>query len=74
MEEKMYTKEDIKKIINSIDYADILDDNDFFDLVEKAMMVYQKGRKGNSPDILLRAGLHNAIEEGIKYYYRFGGE
>lgn len=73
-EQRMYTVDEVKNIINSIDYSDLLDDDDHYDLVELSMRLYQKGRKGNSPDCLLRSALHHAVEEGIKYYYIFEGE
>lgn len=72
--QKMYTVEEVKDIINSIDYEDLMDDDDYFALVELSMLLYQKGRKGNSPDCLLRSVIHKAVEEGIEYYYRFGGK
>ena len=71
---RLYTSEEVKDIINSIDYNDLLDEDDYFDLVELSMRLYQKGRKGNSPDCLLRSALHHAVEEGIKYFYMFEGE
>lgn len=71
---RMYTADEVKDIINSITYDNLLDDDDHYDLVELSMRLYQKGRKGKSPDCLLRAALHQAVEEGIKYYYIFEGE
>ena len=71
---RMYTAEEVKEIINSIDYDDLLDDDDHYDLVELSMRLYQKGRKGKSPDCFLRAALHHAVEEGIKYFEMFEGE
>ena len=70
---RMYTVDEVKNIINSITYDDLLDDDDHYDLVELSMRLYQKGRKGDSPDCLLRAALHHAVEEGIKYYEMFEG-
>ena len=71
---RTYSIEEVKDIINSIDYNDLLDEDDYFDLIKLCMLLYQKGRKGNSPDCLLRSALHHAVEEGIKYYYIFEGE
>ena len=73
-DEKVYSKNDVREIINNITYEDILDDDEWFSLVEKVMLTYQRGRKGQSPDCLLRAALHKAVDEGIDYYYKFGGE
>ena len=73
MSDKFYTKEEVRQILHSITYEDILEEDEYMDIIKTILRVYEKARKRNTPDCLIKAGIHNAVEIGCGKYYELGG-
>ena len=68
----MYTREQVKDILHSITYEDILTEDERYDIIRLVLQIYGQARQRKIPDCLIKAGLHNAVEIGVQKHYELG--
>lgn len=75
--EKTYTKQDIIKILKSINFECTFDDKQVNDFSELVSSFYQLGLKMGMSSFITKAALHEIVEITIKnceFYHNNGGE
>ena len=72
MSEQMFTREQVKDIISCLSYEDIFDEDETYEIIRFVLDMYGRARQRKTPDCLIRAGLHNAVEMGITKHYELG--
>ena len=72
-EEKIYSRNDMKKILHCIGYDDILTEEELLEMIRLTIKLYKQCRERQLPDCLIMSGLHFAVNKGAEKYIELGG-
>ena len=71
--ERVYTESQVKDILHSITYSDVLTEDDLLSVIRLVIDLYSKCKNERTPDCLIQGALHNAVEIGIQKYFEIRG-
>ena len=71
--ERTYTESQVKDILHSITYSDVLTEEDLLSIVRLVIEIYSKCKNERTPDCLIQGALHNAVEISIQKYFEING-
>lgn len=72
-DQETYTRQQVKDILHSIRYDDILTEDEIIELTREIIKIYKQCRERKLPDCLIMSGLYFAINKGAEKYYELGG-